>query len=206
MRARPLLIILAAGRGSRFAAEGHKLEQPLQGLTLFARTLVSAIASHLPVLVVTTGVLEAQARQFVAARDVVVLPEAGSASELGMGYSIAAGVGARPDAPGWLLLPADMPLVQPSTMAAVARALEHHPVAYAQHRGRRGHPVGFASELYSELVTLTGDQGARRLVARYPAHAVDVEDPGVLVDVDTEEDLIALRAAHAQASAAAHPK
>jgi molybdenum cofactor cytidylyltransferase len=206
MRARPLLIILAAGRGSRFAAEGHKLEQPLQGLTLFARTLVSAIASHLPVLVVTTRALEAQARHFVAARDVVVLPEAGSAIELGMGYSIAAGVGARPDAPGWLLLPADMPLVLPSTMSAVARALEHHPIAYAQHRGRRGHPVAFASELYSELVMLTGDQGARRLVARYPAHAVDVDDPGVLVDVDTEEDLIALRMAQEQAGAAAHPK
>jgi molybdenum cofactor cytidylyltransferase len=206
MRARPLLIILAAGRGSRFVAEGHKLEQPLQGLTLLARTLASAIASHLPVLVVTTRALEPQARHFVAARDVVVLPEAGSASELGMGYSIAAGVGARPDAPGWLLLPADMPLVQPATMVAVSRALEHHPVAYAQHRGRRGHPVGFASELYSELVTLTGDQGARRLVARYPAHAVDVDDPGVLVDVDTEEDLIALRASQEQAGAAAHPK
>jgi molybdenum cofactor cytidylyltransferase len=201
-----MLIILAAGRGSRFVAQGHKLEQPLQGVTLFARTLVSAIASHLPVLVVTTQALEAQARHFVAARDVIVLPDAGSASELGMGYSIAAGVGARPDALGWLLLPADMPLVQPATMVAVARALEHHPVAYAQYRGRRGHPVGFASELYSELVTLTGDQGARRLVARYPAHAVDVDDPGVLVDVDTEEDLIALRASQEQAGAAAHPK
>ena len=55
-------------------------------------------------------------------------------------------------------------------------------------------------------MTLTGDHGARRLIARYPAQAVDVEDPGVLVDVDTEEDLIALRAAHEQAGAAAHPK
>jgi molybdenum cofactor cytidylyltransferase len=200
------LIILAAGRGSRFAAEGHKLEQEIQGLSLLARTLVSAIASHLPVLVVTTEPLAAQARHFVAARDIVVLPEAGSASELGMGYSIAAGVGARPDAPGWLLLPADMPLVQPSTMAAVARALEHHPVAYAQHRGRRGHPVGFGAELYSELVTLTGDQGARRVIARYPAHGVDVDDAGVLLDVDTEDDLIALRAAHERSGTAAHPK
>lgn len=206
MKARPLLIVLAAGRGSRFAAGRHKLQEQLEGLTLLARTLRNAIASHLPVLVVTTEPLEAQARHFVAARDVVVLPEAGTASGLGMGYSIAAGIGARPDAPGWLLLPADMPLVQPATMAAVARALEHHPIAYAQHRGRRGHPVGFAAELYSELVTLTGDQGARRLVARYPAHAVDVDDPGVLVDVDTEEDLLALRAAHERPGAAAHPE
>ena len=78
-----------------------------------------------------------------------------------------------------------MPLVQPATLQAVARQLDHHPVAYAQHRGKRGHPVGFAAELYSELVALTGDEGARRLVARYPAFAVELDDPGILVDIDT---------------------
>jgi molybdenum cofactor cytidylyltransferase len=93
-----------------------------------------------------------------------------------------------------------MPMVQPATLLAVAAALEHHPVAYAQHRGRRGHPVGFAAELYSELVTLAGDEGARRLVARYPAHGVDVDDPGVLIDVDTVADLEKVRVSHAAAS------
>jgi molybdenum cofactor cytidylyltransferase len=106
-----------------------------------------------------------------------------------MGDSIAAGVAARADAPGWVLLPGDMPRVKPSTLVAVANALQAHPVAFAQHRGRRGHPVGFAAELYSELIGLTGDEGARRLVARYPSHPVDVVDPGVLIDIDTSEDL-----------------
>ena len=64
-----------------------------------------------------------------------------------------------------------MPLVQPATLLAVARALDHHAVAYAQYRGRRGHPVGFAAELYSELTELSGDEGARRIIARYPAFA-----------------------------------
>jgi molybdenum cofactor cytidylyltransferase len=130
----------------------------------------------------------------VAARDVVVLPEGGPDQVLwGMGYSIAVGVSARPDASGWLILPADMPLVQTATLQAVARQLEHHPVVYAQHKGRRGHPVGFSAELYSELAVLTGDEGARRLVARYPALGVEVDDPGVLIDVDTEDDLERLR-------------
>jgi molybdenum cofactor cytidylyltransferase len=61
-------------------------------------------------------------------------------------------------------------------------------VTYPQHEGRRGHPVGFSAELVSELVSLTGDEGARRVVARYPAQAVDVDDAGVLQDFDTEED------------------
>ena len=90
----------------------------------------------------------------------------------------------------WSLLP----VPAQSKRSQVAAALEHHPVAYAQHRGRRGHPVGFAAELYSELVMLSGDEGARRLIARYPAWATEVDDPGVLVDVDTVEDLEAVRA------------
>lgn len=191
------VIVLAAGKGTRFAGADHKLAQTIDGQTLLATTLRHAIASRLPVVVVTTERFAELARRSVAARDVVVLPEVGASghAHLGMGYSIAAGVGACPDAGGWLVLPGDMPQVQPTTIQRVARQLAHHPVVFAQHRGRRGHPVGFAAELYSELVMLSGDEGARRLVARYPAHGVEVDDAGVLVDVDTEADLDAVRRA-----------
>jgi molybdenum cofactor cytidylyltransferase len=192
MLSRPTVVVLAAGKGSRFKGSAHKLEQSLGDLSVLGRTLRNAIESHLPVVVVTTQPLAAAASQVVAARDVVVVPQALAA--LGMGHSIAAGIAARADAPGWLLLPGDMPMVRPATMLAVAAALEHHPVAYAQYQGRRGHPVGFAAELYSELMMLSGDEGARRIVARYPAIGVDVDDPGVLIDLDTEADLAALRA------------
>ena len=195
MKSRPAVIVLAAGLGSRFGAVGHKLSESLGHVSVLGSTLRHAIASHLPVIVVTTEALADVARRHVASRDVIILPAVGTPGPhpLGMGYSIAAGVSARPDAPGWLVLPGDMPMVQPATLLAVARALEHHPVAYAQHKGRRGHPVGFGAELYSELATLAGDEGARRLVARYPAHGVDVDDAGVLLDVDTRDDLERLR-------------
>jgi len=196
MRARPAVIVLAAGQGARFLGTDHKLVQSLGTGTVLGTTLRHAILSQLSLVVVTTDALADVARRSVAARDVVVLSDDGAdASLLGMGYSIATGVSARPDASGWLILPADMPLVQTATLQAVARQLEHHPVVYAQHKGRRGHPVGFSAELYSELVVLTGDEGARRLVARYPAHGVEVDDPGVLIDIDTEEDLERLRSA-----------
>lgn len=183
------VVVLAAGRGSRFDGSTHKLEARLDGRPILACTLAHAIESGLPVVVVTTPRLLSLARESVAARDIVVLPEVGSADDLGMGRSIAAGVLSRPDAAGWLVLPGDMPMVQPQTLRAVARELDDHPIAYAQHNGRRGHPVGFAAELYSELVRLHGDEGARRLVARYPAHAVGCDDPGILVDIDTVLDL-----------------
>ena len=193
---RPAIVVLAAGLGSRFGAAGHKLAQALGGQTVLGATLEHAVASGLPVVVVTTEQLVALARAHVDVRDIVLLPSPGTPGQslLGMGYSIAVGVAARPDAPGWLVLPGDMPLVCTDTLQAVARQLESHPVVYAQYKGRRGHPVGFASELFSELATLSGDEGARRLVARYPAHGVDVDDAGVLLAVDTPPDLERARA------------
>lgn len=192
----PVIVVLAAGRGSRFVGPRHKLAQDLGDTSVLGRTIGHAIETRLPVLVVTTEPLAAESARWVARRDIVLLPEVGQGrgQPLGMGYSIATGVAARPDAAGWLVLPGDMPAVQPESLLAVADALQHHPVAYAQHMGRRGHPVGFASELFSELVALTGDEGARRVMARYPSLGVELPDPGVLVDVDTEADLAALRA------------
>lgn len=195
MSSAPVVIVLAAGRGSRFRGRGHKLEQDLGEQSVLGQTIAHAIESGLPVIVVTTQGLAGEAARWVARRDVVVLPEVGSAgvAGLGMGYSIAAGVAARPDVPGWLVMPGDMPMVLPTTLQAVAGRLGQQPVVFAQYRGRRGHPVGFAAELFSDLVQLNGDEGARRIVARYPSIGLEVDDPGVLVDVDTEDDLAALR-------------
>lgn len=226
MRFRPSIVVVAAGRGSRFRAavagapvapsgaasavsalpgeareselrhrEVRKLEQPFAASTVLGTTVRNAVQSQLPVVVVTVASLEHVAAAHLARRDIVVIDDDEAAG--GMGHSIALGVAERSGAPGWLVLPADMPLVQPGTLLAVATALENHAVAYAQHRGRRGHPVGFASELYSELVLLKGDEGARRIVARYPAHPVEVNDPGVLIDIDTPADLDAARSAAA---------
>lgn len=196
MTARPTVIVLAAGRGSRFEADSHKLAAPFGEETVLGATLRHAVASKLHVVVVTTQAFAAVSRSVVAARDVIVLPDAdadpGDAG-LGMGRSISAGVSAQPQASGWLVLPGDMPLVQASTLDTVARHLDDHPVVYAQHNGRRGHPVGFAAALYSELVGLSGDTGAKRIVARYPAYGIELDDVGVLVDIDTLGDLDAAR-------------
>ena len=192
MTTTPLVIVLAAGRGTRFGGPVHKLAQPLAGASVLGTTLGHVLASGLPLLVVTTPSLVSEAAPLVAKRDILVLPDDPAR---GMGESLAAGIAARPDAPAWLVLPGDMPTVQPATLRAVAAALPQHPVAYAQYRGRRGHPVGFSAELFSELVRLSGDEGARRLVARYPSLGVEVDDPGVLLDVDTEHDLAQVRAA-----------
>lgn len=199
MKQRPTIVVLAAGQGSRFSPDGmaaaaaHKLEQPLGDSTVLGTTLSHVIATGCPFVVVTTARLAPLAGAQVARRDIVEISEADA--RRGVGHSIAAGVAERPRASGWLVLPGDMPMIRAASILAVADALDEHAVAFSQYQGRRGHPVGFGAELYSELVELQGDEGARRIVARYPAHAVKVDDAGVLVDIDTPADLMRARAA-----------
>jgi molybdenum cofactor cytidylyltransferase len=188
MKNQPAVVVLAAGAGSRYRGARHKLSEKLGGDTVLVRTLRNAIASEMAVVLVISESLIAEARGLVAPGDMVVV-DTRSQTGWGMGDSIAAGVSIHASATGWLVLPADMPLVRPASLRAVAAALDQQPIAFAQHRGRRGHPVGFGAELFSELVMLKGDEGARRLLARYPTAAVELDDPGVLFDIDTVDDL-----------------
>ena len=197
MRFRPAIVVLAAGPGRRFGGPLHKLQQPFGGGTVLGSTVRHAIETQLPLVVVTIAALAPELARQVAARDIVVL-DADTAA-MGLGHSLSVGVAERSGAPGWLVLPGDMPLVRPASILAVATALEQHAVAFAQHRGRGGFPVGFAAELYSELIVLRGDDGVRRVMARYPAQGIELDDPGVRVDVDTESDLQALRSLAAAA-------
>jgi molybdenum cofactor cytidylyltransferase len=188
MKNEPAVVVLAAGAGSRYHGERHKLSEKLGGDSVLVRTLRNAIASEMPVVLVISEALLGEAGGLVAPEDTVVV-DARTQTVWGMGDSIAAGVSIHASATGWLMLPADMPLVRPASLRAVAAALDQQPIAFAQHRGRRGHPVGFGAELFSELVMLKGDEGARRLLARYPTAAVELDDPGVLFDIDTVDDL-----------------
>jgi molybdenum cofactor cytidylyltransferase len=116
----------------------------------------------------------------------------------GMGASLACGVRAvrsrHPGAAGVIVALADMPWVRSATIARVAAAVAAGAtVAAPFHAARRGHPVGFGAACFGELEALDGDDGARSVVA---AHAdavlrLDVDDAGVLRDVDTAADLTA---------------
>lgn len=188
MKSGPVVVVLAAGHGSRYAGARHKLAEPWGERTVLGHTLHHAVSTGLQVVVVTTPAFAEEAARHIARKDVVVMGGPGGLPRGGMGDSISAGVAARPSAAGWLVVPADMPLLLPGTIRQVAEALKRHALAFAQVQGRRGHPVGFSGELYSDLVALTGDDGARRILARYPAHAVEVDDLGSLQDIDTQDD------------------
>jgi CTP:molybdopterin cytidylyltransferase MocA len=83
--------------------------------------------------------------------------------------------------PGWIWIPFDTPMMRWATVQAVAEVLQSHPLVHAEHAQQAGIPLGIGAELYSEVVQLNGHRGLQRLRARYPARAVPVNDPGVVM-------------------------
>ncbi len=163
----PTVLILASGRGERFVASGgtgSKLQALLHGKTVLQHTVDAVRASGLPFHI-----------------------EHGP--HPGMGDSIAAAVRATPDAAGWLILPGDLPLIQPSTLQAVAQALANYAAAFPTLEGQRGHPVGFSSLCRPQLESLKGNQGAAPVLSMYSAIELVVGDAGCMTDVDTLDDL-----------------
>jgi len=98
-----------------------------------------------------------------------------------------------PDADAAMVHLADHPLVETSTFRAVAEKFgpSPGPILIARNAGRRGHPVLFARSVFPELLAAPNDQGARFVVNANPERVVyvDVDDPGVILDLDTPEDL-----------------
>jgi molybdenum cofactor cytidylyltransferase len=115
----------------------------------------------------------------------------------GMAGSLVAGIEAAQSADGWIVALGDMPRVRVETIRAVADALRAGAAIAlpVDAGGRRGHPVGFAASLREELLDLQGDVGARAVLARHAGdiRAIETDDSGIFVDIDTPRDLEALK-------------
>ncbi len=169
----PTVIVLASGRGERFISsggQGSKLEALIVGKTVLQWTLDAVKSTGLPWHVEDAG-------------------------HPGMGDSIAAAVRTTKDANGWLILPADLPMISPHTIERVAEAMaQGAQAAYPVFEGQRGHPVGFAASIGLELQNLKGNQGAAIVLSAWSAIEIIVNDAGCITDVDTLAQLDALRA------------
>jgi molybdenum cofactor cytidylyltransferase len=190
-------VLLAAGRGSRFDASGStsKLlaaapEGPHAGAPL-ALAAARTLRGVLPVVVAVVRPADSPQQRSLHA----LLRAEGCAlavndhADDGIGGSIAVGVRAAPGADGWLIALADMPAVAAATVQAIRDAIAGGAVTAApMHATQRGHPVGFAAALRNDLLALTGDEGARRVLAAHPPRLMAVDDPGCLLDLDCAAD------------------
>ena len=191
----PVGLLLAGGRGSRFDPSGHrdKLLALLDGEPVCvraARTLKAACPHAFAVLPSNKPELHSLIEQ-TGCETLVT-----DATRLGMGHSIAFGaariferVGSRP----LVLALGDMPRVRIETIHTLIARLGSNPLAIVAptFNGQRGHPVVFGAAHLEALAHLQGDRGAFSLLQTYPPQFVPVDDPGVLQDIDTPDDLAA---------------
>lgn len=181
-------LILAAGRGSRFGSDKRRAAGPWPGALLH-----HVLGLYRP-LFETLGVVtgpdddfgDEACRLFSAHR--LVNPEA----ELGMGTSLARGA-------AWLIEEsadcaviglADMPWILPETIAAVMQeGLRSGRAVAPAFEGKPGFPRALPAVLFPDLRVLTGDRGAAALIDWRQALWLDCEDPGILRDIDTPQDI-----------------
>lgn len=186
-------IVLAAGRGSRFAEAGPggppKMMALVDGVPMIRRTVESLVAGGVDRSVVVVSGEHAT----VIARALSGLPVmcvVNPDPDRGMFSSIQSGVAAAADAGICVLLPGDMPFVQPATITRmVSDARTQGRTVVPSLNGHPGHPVVCSSSLRDRI--LAADPGARldHLLQEEDVLQVEVTDSGVRRDVDRPWDL-----------------
>ena len=191
--ARVGIVLLAAGRGSRFGDETPKTLARLGRRPLVTHAVAAATTSGLRPVVVVVGYQAAEVAAAAGAlAEIVENPD----WESGMSTSLRAGLAA---------------VIADTTVTAVAVALADQPrigaeayrrlaaahregaeLAVATYGGKRGHPVLIGRSHFEEAMRMTGDEGARSLLAAHDVVEVPCDGTGDAADVDTRADLAAL--------------
>jgi len=184
MSCETVVLLLAAGGGSRFRGATHKLDAPLGDRTVLAAAIDHAVEAAVgPVVVVTAAHVRTVPRHDVH----VVVNEYwadGQMSSLRLGLDAADVLGAARAVIGL----GDQPFIEPAAWRHVAAGGATSPIAVATYDGRRGHPVALAREVWADLPG-GGDEGARTLMRARPDLVVEIPCPGSPQDIDTLEDL-----------------
>ena len=125
--------------------------------------------------------------EFASRLNMIVSPD----TDKGMSASLISGIKANSNADAWLIGLADMPFIHGSVIASSCAALESNAlITLPTFRGKQGHPVGFAYNFLSALLSLRGDKGAREIISSSPDSItfIDSPDNGILMDIDTRQE------------------
>jgi molybdenum cofactor cytidylyltransferase len=187
-------IVLAAGRSTRMGPR-NKLCEIVRGTALVRHAVKAALASRADPVFVVTGHESEAIRAALAGLDVRFVDNPDFAS--GLSSSLKAGLAVLPPASaGALVLLGDMPNITAGIIDRLIAHLGENPEAKAivpTVLGQRGNPVLLARAQFGEIVHLTGDAGARKLLDQAGDAVIEVaiDDPAIALDIDTPEALAA---------------
>lgn len=189
------ILVLAAGESARLGRPKQSL--PFGDTTLLGHAVAQALAARLGPVVVVLGAHADALRGHVPAEAHIVLNRGWRE---GMASSIRAGLAVLeaewPTVRAAIVMTCDQPHVSAELLRELAATwvTGGAPVVASRYGGTLGVPALFAREVWSELMALRGDRGAKAVIARHADMVQAVEFPGGEADVDTEEDWRRLRA------------
>ncbi len=192
-------IVLAAGTSRRMRSS-HKLLLPLNNRPILEHVLIAALASQADPIVLVLGyqadlirtVLEGY--RSVPAITWVENPHylRGMSSSIHVGIQTLLNMKKNPQCDGAMILLGDQPLISFEVMNRLieVRQQSHQPIVVPFYAGKRGNPVLFEKSIFPELLAITGDEGGRSVIQRHlhDVAMVEMEYPGVHMDIDTWED------------------
>jgi molybdenum cofactor cytidylyltransferase len=188
-------IVLAAGSASRMGQLKQLL--PYGRRTLVAHSVQQAIDAGFGPVVVVVGAESAAVRAAVAAQPVEIAQN--ERWQLGMGSSVAVGIQqlqeVTPNSAAVAILVADQPFVTADHLQNMRRLLytDSAPIVAAEYNGTLGVPALFRRELFGTLASLPADAGARHVLRDSGFAVTPFPLPDAAMDIDTPEDLVALR-------------
>lgn len=191
---RCVAVLLAAGTGSRFE-DGYKLLADVNGRPVVAAAAETLLTSTVDDVVAVVGhrADEVEATLSAVGVDAVFNPHFGH----GQSTSVRVGVDAARErnADAALFALGDMPCVDAATVDELCdryRSTDASLVA-PSYDGARGNPVLFDRRYFDALADVSGDTGGKVIIRREPVSAVETDDSGVRLDIDTTDDLAHVR-------------
>jgi molybdenum cofactor cytidylyltransferase len=185
-------VVLAAGRSTRMGAV-NKMIAEIGGKPLVRIATEQALASKASPVIVVTGHERDKVEAALKGLNVRFANNPDYAE--GLGTSLRAGIAAVPaEADGAVILLGDMPQIDAKLIDKLIAAFDPEKgalVVVPTIEGRRGNPVIWARRFFPELMAVTGDVGARHIVASVAEAVAEVAvtDPAITVDVDTPDVL-----------------
>jgi Uncharacterized MobA-related protein len=183
-------VLLAAGGARRFGSQ--KLIAPFRGVPLVRHAAVT-LASATDQLIVVVGNGRERVRDALHGLSANFVENAAWAD--GLASSLRCGIAAvAPEVHAIIVALGDQPEIDPLVIRAVAARWREtrQPIVVTRYADAQGHPTLFARELFGEIMGLTGDRGARRVIDRVPERVGIVEVQGTMPkDIDTALELSA---------------
>lgn len=184
-RQKILGVLLAAGSGSRFTGETHKLLASLDGEAVITHSLRAMTESGLDDFIVVTGAVDLSSHlgNVVTCHNPDWSTGQRSSVLAALHHARSHGFDAA------VIGLADQPFITSDAWNAVASG--RSPIVVATYDGHRGNPVKLDSSVWDLFENMDSgpDEGARSLILLHPELVLEVACKGASADIDTPEDL-----------------